>query len=185
MFRATPIGLRGNGSWQIQYSSILPPVFSVRRVAGLEEIQARTAACLPPASALPLFVGFPLALDRLHAEFFADGVFEFVGLEALRTTAACVGDQAFLVDEIEAIGDAAIGLAYLVVDLVDHGGHREFEFCNAGLGYLLPFLVVDRIFDLDLAHGPGAVDGVRFVNVDEQELNVLLVLLVELSQPTG
>jgi hypothetical protein len=125
--------------------------------------------------------------DSLLDECLLDGVFELIGLEAEGAPAARIAELAVGAHEIESIGPALVGLADLVVDLVDdRRDHLETEIHDTLAGHTEAFVSGHRILDDRAAETRApAIDGMRFLDVDEEELDLVTIALIEGLQPTG
>jgi hypothetical protein len=116
-----------------------------------------------------------------------DGCLELIRKESSGTSASGVTELAVGSDEIESVRPALVGLADLVVDLVDDGGnHVQPQIHDALAGHSVALIGGYGILDDRTTEvGAPAIDRVCFLDVDEQELDVLAISLVEGLQPTG
>jgi hypothetical protein len=107
------------------------------------------------------------------------GLFHLAGVEAEGTTAGLEGDLAFTVDDVEAVGDAAVQVADAVVDGVNQERDARLQVQGTGLCGGDSAGVVSRLKNLDtgfvIRFHPPAVDRMCLAHVDADELRLALV----------
>jgi len=79
----------------------------------------------------------------------------------------------------------AVCLVHPVVQRVDDRGDRDPQVFDALGTDLVALRQRKRVFDRLEAARRRRIEGVRLLDVDEEELDVFLVLIVDLGQPTG
>jgi hypothetical protein len=107
-------------------------------------------------------------------------------VETERARLAFVDDAALLIDEIEAVGPAGVGLLSRIVEIVENGGELDAKLPNAGVGDFATFIEVartgenDAIFDVALRL-PN-VAGMGLEDVDGEKADAIVVVVVELIE---
>ena len=142
------------------------------------------------ASRPPAFVpASKVNSGRNACRLFLDGSFPTIGVEPARALIAGVGDDADLVDDEQADRRGDVFPFHIVIDAVDEHGIFEIERDLARIADLGALVVsgrrvVDDLFVEVLRRLP-AVGGVRFANIDQKELDVVLVGLKDVIQSHG
>ncbi len=110
----------------------------------------------------------------------------FLGLEAVRSRPAFVGDAPLEVDHVEAIRPSSVGRLCCVLEVVYNGGERNLKMPDAGLGHFSPFEEVGRRgnkdFVLQVRRGLPGVRSVGFQDIDNEKRRPVLIGLVDLRE---
>jgi hypothetical protein len=136
---------------------------------------------IPPGS--PLFTSF--RLSGLSHEL-AQSVFHVGWGESVGAGGAFEGDFTVAINYVEAVGPSGVGGFDAIAQIVDYGWDVDSQFAYTAFSHGGSFLKCSRIGEDDLfadvdRHLPG-VAGVRFADVDDQELGAILVLRVKIVE---
>ncbi len=106
-----------------------------------------------------------------------DGLLPLVEIEEMRPGASVVGDAAFGVDQIQALGRGAVSFVYRVVHLFDEDGQGDMQVQATGLSHFFPLAIALVLPEQDalgnVAIGLAAVSGMGFLNVHYEKFYLL------------
>ena len=109
----------------------------------------------------------------------------FFRLVVERTDPAAVNDAAALIDDVNALGPRGVRIVGGVAHIIDSEGHGELESLDEIIGNHHALLecfrlrVTNVVFEIRF-HLP-LVGGMRFANVNRQEIGAFLVILINLN----
>ena len=121
----------------------------------------------------------------LLSEFRLDGLLQLVGLESAGALRAAISDLAILRNEVEPIGLRTVGPVGGVFHVIHDGGQRQIQVLDRCETDFIALLESDGIFDRLEAARRAGIDGVCFLDVNQEELNLSLEFVVEFGKPTG
>ena len=109
-----------------------------------------------------------------------------VGLESVGARLALVSDATVGANHVEPVGPACVRGLGRVLQVVNDGGNLEAQLGHAGVGHGATFvqalLAGDGDFFFDVVLILPRVDGMGFLDIDDVEGRLILVLLVELVE---